>query len=174
MFGVTADNELGCDSSELHIPYLSNFLLRNSGTHCKIAPGNQKQQSSKIVPGNDVFVMSDSLGRSGMSTDKSPPPPQLWWSMVINSAPSVTPNVFLLEFRTKSTSRQDLTIFQSISCIFCIFPARYCHPSLLLVSKMQSGIITLTVSFNLKAISSCRNLAALDSPWKLLKSPAEK
>ena len=26
MFGVTADNERGCDSSELHILYLSNFL----------------------------------------------------------------------------------------------------------------------------------------------------
>lgn len=64
----------GCDSSELHILYLSNFLLRNSGTHCKIAQENQKQQWSKIVPGNGVFVMSDSLGRSGMSTDKSPPP----------------------------------------------------------------------------------------------------
>lgn len=68
----------GCDSSELHILYLSNFLLRNSGTHCKIAQENQKQQWSKKVPGNDMFVMSDSWGRSGMSTDKSPPP-KLWW-----------------------------------------------------------------------------------------------
>ena len=106
MFGVTADNKRGCDSSELHILYLS-----------KIARENQKQQWSKIVPGNDMFVMSDSFGKVWNVHSQIKFPLTL---MVINSAPSVTPKVFLLEFSTKSTSRQCVYIIYLYFYILCI------------------------------------------------------
>lgn len=121
---VWCDNKRGCDSSELHILYLSNFLIRNYGAHSKIA--HQKKKETAMIKDRSGkwhvhYVWFIGKVWKVHSQIKSP-----LTLMVINAAPSVSQKVFLLEFSTKCTSRQYVTIFHSISCIFAGISTHLC------------------------------------------------